>query len=155
VDTRETIGGVAKPNLGDANSMTRQDPLSGSSLRVYRYVYRWGPVHLSDVQKDLNLSSSSVAEYHLKKLVGLGLVHEGSEGYSADRVVFENMIRIRRMVIPLWAAFSTFLAASFTLLVTFLRSSSLTPSYVFSLITIAVALIVSLYQSIATLRQSI
>jgi phosphate/sulfate permease len=107
------------------------------------------------VQRNLNLSSSSVAEYHLKKLVGSGLVREGSEGYGADRVVFENMIRVRRMVIPLWAAFSTFLAASLTLLVTLLRPSSLTPSYIFSLITIAVALAVSLYQSIITLRRTI
>lgn len=152
---KETNPAAAEANPGHANSTTRRQPLEGSSLRVYRYIYRRGPVHLSDVHRDLNLSSSSVAEYHLKKLVGLGLVDEGSEGYNADRVVFENMIRIRRMVIPLWAAFSTFLAASVALLVTLLRPSSLTPSYVFSLITIAVALAVSLYQSVVTLKQTI
>jgi Winged helix DNA-binding domain len=152
---KETNGAVPKARPARTDSTTPRQPLTGSSLRVYRYVYRQGPVHLSDVQRDLNLSSSSVAEYHLKKLVALGLVHEGSEGYSADRLVFENMVRIRRMVIPLWAAFSTFLATSLSLLVTLLRPSSLTPSYIFSLLTIAVALIVSLYQSVVTLRQTI
>jgi hypothetical protein len=138
-----------------SDSTILRQPLSGSSLRVYRYVYRRGPVHLSDVQKGLNLSSSSVAEYHLKKLVGLGLVHEGSEGYIADRIVFENMVRINRMVIPLWAVLSTFFAASFTLLLSPLRPSTLVPSYVFSLIVIGVALLVSLYESVVTLRHTI
>jgi|HubBroStandDraft_6_1064221.scaffolds.fasta_scaffold941904_2 hypothetical protein len=152
---KETNRAVAKTDSDQSNSTARREPLVGSSLRIYRHVYRRGPVHLSDVQRNLNLSSSSVAEYHLKKLVGLGLIHEGSEGYTADRVVFENMIRIRRMVIPLWAAFTTFLVLSFTLLLTLLRPSSLTPSYIFSLITIAVAIVVSLYQSVVTLRQTI
>ncbi len=96
-----------------------------------------------------------MAEYHLKKLVRLGLVHEGSDGYSVDRVAFENMIRIKRMVIPSWVVLSTFFAASFTLLLTLLRPSMAAPSYIFSLIAIAVALIVSLYQSVMTLRQTV
>jgi len=66
---------------------------------------------LSDVQKLLGVKSYSVAEYHLNKLVRLGLIHEGADGYSADGVVFENMIRIRRMVIPLRGTFQVKMAA--------------------------------------------
>ncbi len=74
----------------------------------------------------------------------------------ADRVVFENMIRVRRTLIPLWAAFSVFLATSLVFLVTLLRPSTLTsPSYLFSVITIAVSLLVSFHQTFSTLRQDV
>ncbi len=132
---------------------TRRDALNGTSLRVYRYVYGHGPVRLSDLQRGLKMSSSSVAEYHLKKLAAMGLVREGDNGYEADRVIFESMIRIRRTLIPLWATFAAFLATSLTCLLTLLRPSALmTPAYLLSLITISVSLVVSLYETLSTLK---
>lgn len=135
---------------------SRREALAGTSLRVYRYIFKHGPTRLSDIQRDLKMSSSSVAEYHLQKLVRLGLIHEGDDGYVADRLVFENMVRFRRTVIPLWAAFSAFLTTSLLFLITLLRPPTLTSSsYVFSLITIALSLLVSLYQTLSTLRQEV
>ena len=132
------------------------DALTGTSLRVYRLIYKKGPVRLSDLQRELKMSSPSVVEYHLQKLLRLGLIHERSDGFVSDRIVFENMIRIRRMIIPLWATFSAFLATSLVLLLTLLRPSMpSTPSYLFSLGTVAVSLVVSLYQVLVTLRQRV
>jgi hypothetical protein len=115
-----------------------------------------GPTRLTQVQKDLKLSSSSVAEYHVQKLLRLGLIHEGPDGYVADKMVFESMIRVRRTLIPLWATFAAFLATSLAFLLVPLRPASpMTPSYLLSLIAIAAAFAVSVSETITTLRRRI
>jgi len=134
----------------------RLEALTGTTLRVYRLVYRKGPIRLSDIQRQLKLSSASVSEYHIRKLIRLQLIFEGMEGYNADRTVFENMVRIRRTIIPIWATFSAFLLTSLIFLLTLLRPVTFTtPSYLFSLITIAASLIVALYQTLTTLEHDL
>ena len=108
--------------------------LKGTTLRVYRCLYRAGtPMGIHEVQRALKLSSPSVAEYHIKKLVRAGLAKEGQNGYTVDKVVFENVIRIRRTVIPLQTTFVAFFATAFVVLLTVLRPTSITSTYVFSL----------------------
>ena len=103
------------PDIHDAS-------LKGTTYKVYRYMYRAGkPVRVNDVQRDLRLSSPSVAQYHLKKLLRLGLVKEVPEGYAIDKVIYENMVRIGRVTIPFQAAYIAFFAACVLVLVTFLR----------------------------------
>ena len=132
------------------------ETLTGTSRRVYRYIHAHGPVSLSEVHRGLRMSSSSVAEYHLEKLIELGLIHQEGTGYVSNRAVFENMIRIRRSLIPLWAIFSAFLATSLFFLVTLLRPiPPMTPSYLLSVVTIAVSLAVSTYETLSTLRERI
>jgi hypothetical protein len=72
---------------------------------------------MHDVQRGLNLSSVSVAQYHIKKLLEAGLAKEEPGGYSVDRVVFENMIRIRRSLIPFKVAYCVFFATMIGFLV--------------------------------------
>ena len=75
------------------------DVLRGTTLRIYRYMYKQGkPVGLREIQRALGLSSASIPQYHINKLIAAGLVQHQANvyGYSVDRLVFENMIRIRR-----------------------------------------------------------
>ncbi len=126
--------------------------LKGTTLRVYRCLYRAGtPMGIHDVQRALRLSSPSLAEYHIKKLVRAGLVKAEESGYTVDRVVFENVIRIRRMVIPLQTTFVAFFVSALVVLLTILRPSSITSTYVFSLIVCAAAVVILLYETIRTL----
>ena len=135
------------PDIYDAS-------LKGTTYRVYRYMYRSGkPVRVNEVQRELNLSSPSVAQYHIKKLIRLGLVREDSEGYVIDKVVFENVIRFRRLSIPFQAAYATFFAASLLILLTVLRPGAVTSSYFFALVALGVALVISLYESFRSLRR--
>jgi hypothetical protein len=135
------------PDIYDAS-------LKGTTYRVYRYMYRAGkPVRVNDVQRDLKLSSPSVAQYHLKKLLRLGLVKEVPEGYAIDKVIYENMVRIGRVTIPFQAAFVAFFAACVLVLVTFLRPGVLTSTYVFALGAIVVALAVTVYETWKTLTR--
>ncbi len=135
------------PDIYDAS-------LKGTTYKVYRYMYKTRkPVRVNEVQRDLNLSSPSVAQYHIKKLLGLGLIREDPAGYVIDKVVFENVIRFRRLSIPFQAAYATFFAASIVILLTILRPGGVTSTYFFALIAIIVALLISLYETFRAIRR--
>lgn len=102
----------------------------------------------------MKLSSSSVASYHVQKLSQMKLIREQAGpdgmGYVAEEAVFEAMLRIRRTVIPVWTTATVFFAAALVALVTALRPSAPGASYVFSLVVIAVALAISLYETVTS-----
>ena len=119
--------------------------LEGTTRKVFRYIYRQGkPVGIRDVQRALNMSSPSVASYHATKLLNAGLIREEEGGFTVDRVVFENMVRVGRTAFPIQSAFATFFLASLALLLTVLRPTQLSSEYVFSVVVAAVASGVSL-----------
>jgi hypothetical protein len=141
----------------DAEPRSR-DALTGTTRRVYRYIYRHGPVRPHEIQRDLGLSSSSQADYHLQKLLKMKLIREeGGEngsaaGYVAEEAVFEAMVRIRRMVIPLWTTATAFFAGALLVLLTFLRPAVVMSGlYLFSLVITMVALSISVYEAITSL----
>ena len=147
-----------RPTANNESKKGRPSPesITGTTRRVYSRIYRYGPVRLHQLQKDLGLSSSSVAEYHVGKLLRMGLIRESEEGYVTDRVIVENMIRIRRTVIPIWTTLVIFFGAALGVLLSILRPPNLmASSYVFSLGVIGVALVVSLYEAISTLEREI
>jgi predicted DNA-binding transcriptional regulator len=133
--------------------------LKGTTLRVYRWMYRQGrPVGIHEVQRALALSSPSVAEYHIRKLVQAELVRERINGYLVDRVVFENLLRIRRMVIPLQATYVAFFGAMLVLLFALFRpspSSNSTGLFVFALVLNLAAVSVFSYETYKTVASSL
>ena len=58
------------------------------------------PVGVRDIQRGLNLSSPSVARYHLSKLENAGLVKRENGNYIVSKVLLENSVKIHRVVIP-------------------------------------------------------
>lgn len=130
--------------------MQDTDVLKGTTLRVYRFIFKEGtkPVRAYDIQRALNLSSHSVAHYHIDKLVNSGLIHEMDGGYVADRIMFGNLVKVRRMVLPFQITYSVLFASALVILLTFLRPASLTSTYVFSLVVIWLALSFSLYEGL-------
>lgn len=130
--------------------------LVGTTLKVYRFMFRAGqPVGVRDVQRGLGLSSPSVALYHISKLVEAGLVREEGGGYVVDKRVFENMIRVRRMVIPFQATYTSFFITTFIIFLTLLKPENVTSTYVFALAVNSVAILVSLYECLRALRKGI
>lgn len=129
------------------------DVLKGTTLKVYRFLFKEGrAVRLYDVQRSLGLSSPSVAQYHLSKLLQAGFVRETDEGYVVDRALFGNFVRVRRMVLPFQMVYSVFFAAALVALLTVLKPAVLTSSYFFALAVIWVGLGFSLFESIRALR---
>jgi predicted DNA-binding transcriptional regulator len=127
--------------------------LKGTTYRVYRYVLKQRRgVGISDVQKALGLSSPSVAQYHIRKLSQLGLVREEQEGYVVDRVVIENVFRIKRISIPVQTAYVAFFGVSFFILLAFLRPAQISSLYFFAVVINASALGVAVRETIKTMR---
>jgi DNA-binding transcriptional ArsR family regulator len=133
----------------------RQPALTGTTLKVYRYLYKAGrPQTMHDVQRGLNLSSISVAQYHVKKLLEAGLVKQEEDGYVVDRIVFENTIRIRRSLIPFKVAYSVFFATMIGFLLIFLRpSNNFTDLFTYSLVVSVAALALFLYEAFRDSRK--
>jgi hypothetical protein len=128
--------------------------LRGTTLSVYRYLFRKGvPLGPSDVQNGLRLSSPSIAYYHLQKLLEAGLIQEEAGKYVVNRVVFENMVRVRKTAVPLQTTYVVFFASAIILLLSVLRPASITPSYLFAILALLVALGASIRESIRALQK--
>jgi predicted DNA-binding transcriptional regulator len=128
--------------------------LRGTTLKVYRFMLRSKtPVGIHDVQRALGLSSPSVAQYHIRKLLSLALVREEGEGYVVDRVVFDNVIRIRRTAVPLQTAYVAFYASSLAVLLTLFRPASFTALYIFALVVVAIGFVTAICETVRILRR--
>jgi hypothetical protein len=128
--------------------------MTGTTLKVYRLLYKEGrPLGVNEIQKMAGLSSPSVAHYHLAKLVSQGLVLEKDGGYVVDKTLFENMIRIRRSLIPLQTTFAIFFATTLAGLLFIVRPATLSSLYIFALVINLVALGIFLFQTYDTLRK--
>ena len=68
-----TLSGV------DDKKSIAESHLKGNTLRTYIYVVTHKKSGVREIQRELHFSSSSLAQYHLGKLVDLGLLNEREE----------------------------------------------------------------------------
>jgi hypothetical protein len=100
--------------------MPENQEIRGNTLKVYLYLLKHGPSELRDVQRGLDLSSASLASYHLGKLMETCFAKQEEDGkYSAvkeasDRIL-EGYSKIGPAVVPQLFFFSLL----FTILVVF------------------------------------
>jgi len=133
---------------------SHEHSLQGTTLRIYRLLLRSRvPLGVHDIQRGLGLSSPSVAQYHIKKLAEMRLIREEGGGYTVDRVIVDNVIRIRRTSFPLQVVFVAFFASSLVILLTLLRPDVLTSTYMFATVVITIGLILAIYETQVTLRR--
>jgi repressor of nif and glnA expression len=134
----------------------QRDVLRGLALKVYRFILKNDkPVGIREVQRALNLSSPTLALYHMNKLEEAGLIKKEANGYVADRIVLENVIRLRRILIPRTFFYMIFLITSLIMLAVFLRPPTLSREYIFSLAVISVATATSVYETMKALSQEV
>jgi len=134
----------------------QRDVLRGLALKVYRFILKNDkPVGIREVQRGLNLSSPTLALYHMNKLEEAGLIKKEANGYVADRIVLENVIRIRRILIPRNFFYMIFLITSLVMLAVFLRPPTLSREYIFSLAVISVAAATSVYETMKVFSQEV
>ena len=133
-----------------------KDILRGLTLKVYRFILKNDkPVGIREVQRALNLSSPTLALYHINKLDEAGFIKKELNGYVADRIILENLIRLRGVLIPRNFFYTVFLVTSLIFLVVFLRPSILTREYIFSLGVVSVAAATSVYETIKALSEKV
>jgi len=138
---------------GDKQTLAGNDDqknvLKGLTLKVYKYILKNDkPVGIREVQRVLGLSSPTLALYHMNKLEEAGFIKKQMNGYIADRIVLENLIRFRRMLIPKNLFFTVFMITSLIISVVYIRPPVLTREYVFPLAVIVVATITLIYETV-------
>jgi repressor of nif and glnA expression len=134
----------------------QRDVLRGLTLKVYRFVLKNDkPVGIREVQRALNLSSPTLAIYHMNKLDEAGLIKKEADGYVADRIILENLIRLRRILVPRNFFYMIFFIASLAILVVFMRPPSLSREYMFSLAVVSVAAATSVYETLHVLSREV
>jgi repressor of nif and glnA expression len=133
-----------------------KDVLRGLTLKIYKFILKNDrPVGIREVQRALNLSSPTLALYHMNKLEDAGFIRKELNGYVADRVILENLIRLRKVLIPRNFFYTVFLITSLIFLAVFLRPPILTREYIFSLGVVSVATATSIYETIKALSEKV
>jgi hypothetical protein len=106
------------------------------------------------MQKDLHLTSPSLAQYHIKKLVEMGLVQDTQEGYVVKKVVLKSFFRIRNTILPFQVFYAVFFGSSLValLLLLIVRRPEVVTSFDFVAIVVnVVALLASIYETRRTI----
>lgn len=116
-----------------------KEVLRGTTLEVYRFLLKSSkPVGIREVQRALNLSSSSVATYHLSKLEDAGLLKRIDGGFTVSKFLLENSIKISRFLIPRYFFYAIFAISALLIELTFLKPTVIYREYVFSLVVTAI-----------------
>jgi len=103
--------------------MSNIQEVRGNTLKAYLYLLKHGPCELREVQRGLDLSSASLASYHLGKLVEANYVAQDEQGKyyavkDASVKVLEGYSKVGPAVVPQLFFFSllfTILTAVFSL----------------------------------------
>jgi DNA-binding transcriptional ArsR family regulator len=131
-----------------------KDVLKGTTLEVYRFLLKSSkPVGTRELQRALSLSSSSVATYHLTKLEDAGLLKREAGGFSVNKYLLENSIKVSKFLVPRYFFYAVFAIAVLLIELTVLRPGALYQEYVFSLAATAVMVVFLCYETVKTWKR--
>ena len=123
--------------------------MKGTTLDIYRLILKTNkPLGIREVQRMLNLSSPSVAQYHLAKLEQAGLVKREVGNYVVNRVLLDSCVKINRFLIPRYLFYSVFSAVILVLELTILQPAVLSSEYVFFTLATVIFLAIFCYETI-------
>ena len=103
--------------------MPNNQEIRGNTLKAYLYLLKHGPCELREVQRGLDLSSASLASYHLGKLSEANFVKQDEQGKyfavkDASAKVLEGYSKVGPALVPQLFFFSllfTIIAAVFSI----------------------------------------
>lgn len=100
------------PNDSTDKRSIAESQLKGNTLRVYIYVVSHKKSGVREIQRALHFSSSSLAQYHLSKLVGLGLLTENGGEYSLTEQVrvdvLKDFLQVGTFIVPRFVFYAVF-----------------------------------------------
>ena len=86
--------------------------LKGNTLRVYAYALKKRKVGVREVQRSLNLSNPSLAQYHLNKLVELRLLKRDDSDYAiieeVNVKIMRDFLRVGTLLVPRFLFYAVF-----------------------------------------------
>jgi len=128
-----------------------KEVLRGTTLEVYRFLLKSSkPVGIREVQRALNLSSSSVATYHLSKLEDAGLLKREAGGFTVNKFLLENSIKINRFLVPRYFFYAIFAIAVLLIELIVLKPTVLYREYVFSTLATGIFVFFFCYETVKT-----
>ncbi len=131
-----------------------KEVLRGTTLEVYRFLLKSNkPVGIRELQRALNLSSPSVATYHLSKLEEAGLLKKEAGNYTVAKYLLENSIKISRFLVPRHLFYAVFAMAALLIELIILKPIFVSREYVFATVTTAILAIVLVFETIKTWRR--
>lgn len=126
--------------------------LTGNTAQVYRYAIKQRkPIGVREVQRALKLSSPTLAAYHLDKLEEAGLLKQTPDGYIVEKLVLENFVRLRQLLLPKYLFYFAVFATAVIFQIVLFRPSQLTREYLFSTSMLLVATVYFAYETVTTL----
>jgi len=95
--------------------LEKTEVLRGTTLEVYRFMVKSGkPVGVRAIQRALNLSSASVATYHLSKLEDAGFIRRENGDYALSKIVLKDTVRFGHTLVPRFFFYVIFAALILT-----------------------------------------
>jgi DNA-binding transcriptional ArsR family regulator len=100
--------------------MTKPKEITGNTLRIYLYLVVHGPSELREIQRGLNLSTPSLASYHLNRLMEAKYVEQDRESRyialkESSTEILEGYLKVGTAMVPQLL----FFAILFTILTAF------------------------------------
>lgn len=124
--------------------MANNQEIRGNTLKIYLYLLKHGPSELREVQHGLELSSASLASYHLGKLAEARYVSQYEVGKyyaikDAETKVLEGYSKVGPAVVPQLFFFSLL----FTILAAFFSFEALDNSaYILYLVLVCIVMVI-------------
>jgi predicted DNA-binding transcriptional regulator len=133
--------------------------LKGNTLRVYTYLFKVQRSGVRETQRTLGFKSASLAQYHLDKLVNMGLATRDETGsyFLAKEIkieALEQFLKIGTYLIPRFVLYSvmlTFLFIYFLIAVGGVISTISIWAYIFAL----AGLSITWYETVRAWRRNV
>ena len=125
--------------------------IKGTTEEVYLFVLKANkPVGIREIQRSLNLSSPSVARYHISKLVDAGLLKQENGSYVVDKILLKHTVKINRFLIPRHLFYAFFAITALIIELSFLRPTTVTSIYFFAVMITATFALIHCYETVKT-----
>jgi len=134
--------------------------LTGNTLRVYTYIFKVKKSSIKEVQVSVGLNSPALAQYHLEKLVSLGLAKRDdiTGEYLLVKEVkvetLEQFLKIGSYIIPRLLLYAVMLSVVVGYFVIFISGFALNSNNLWTIVIGSFALCVLWYETIKAWRNS-
>ena len=139
--------------------MSTDADLKGNTLRVYTYLFKVQRSGIREAQRSLGFKSASLAQYHLDKLVALGLASRNEAGeYILAREVkieaLEQFLKVGSYIVPRFILYSVMLSILFFYFIFFVARIAVSSVSVWAYIFAISGLLITWYETIRAWRRS-
>jgi hypothetical protein len=159
------VGVIAKKlkqGLSDRTFSPRKNDgadLKGNTLRVYTYIFKVKQSGVREAQRALGLTSVSLAQYHLDKLVEMGLARkeEVSGSYVLAKEIkvetLEAFLKIGSHIFPRFLLYTVIISTIFTYFLYAIHSTPLVVGDLWAIIIGTVSLAAMWYETLRAWRR--